>query len=303
VRIATAAVWFLTLLTAACGGDPAPSDEAGAPPSGTLEALWRAPGADVGVLAGTSDHAPGRNRVSFLVVRPNGAVVERPRARIWLARGRRAEPFARGEARLLDVGVPGRRAGMISPTTYVAHLDLPAPGTYWFLAEPVGARPRIQALGTLVVKARTASPAVGERPPASRTPTLADVGGDAARISTGSPPARALLRSSVAEALRDRVPFVVVFATPRFCTSRTCGPTVDVVESVRRRVGRGDVRFIHVEIYRDLDPNKGYNRWFREWGLPSEPWTFLVGSNGRVAAKFEGPVAASELEAAVRRLA
>jgi hypothetical protein len=192
---------------------------------------------------------------------------------------------------------------MLSPTTYVAHVDLPRPGTYWLLAEPVGARPRIQALGNLVVKARSASPGIGTRPPASRTPTLADVGEDAARISTGSPPARALLRWSVADALRDRAPFVVVFATPKFCTSRTCGPTVDVVDAVRRRAGRSDVRFVHVEVYRDLDPNKGYNRWFREWGLPSEPWIFAVGSDGRIAAKFEGPVAASELEAAVRRLA
>lgn len=254
------------------------------------------------MLAGTSDHAPGRNRVSFLVVRPNGAAVERPRARVWVARGRQERPFAEAQARLLDVGVPGRREDMLSPSTYVTHLDLPQPGTYWLLAEPVGAKPRIQALGTLVVRERTASPPVGTRPPASDTPTLADVGGDAARISTGSPPARELLRWSVADSLRDRSPFVVVFATPKFCTSRTCGPTVDVVESVRRRAGRADVRFVHVEVYRDLDPDKGYNRWFREWRLPSEPWTFLVGSDGRIAEKFEGPVAATELAAAVRRL-
>lgn len=303
MRIATAAVSLLTVLMAACGGDSKPAGNAAAPPPGTLEALWRAPGEGVGVLAGTKDYAPGRNRVSFLVVRPTGALVERPRARIWLARGRRVQPFGRSEARLLDVGVPGRRDEMISPTTYVAHLDLPSPGTYWFVAEPVGARPRVQALGMLVVKARSASPAVGERPPPSRTPTLADVGGDATRISTGSPPAKALLRWSVADALRDRAPFVVVFATPKFCTSRTCGPTVDVVDAVRRSSGRRDVRFVHVEIYRDLDPNKGYNRWFREWGLPSEPWTFVVGSDGRIAAKFEGPVAVPELEAAVRRVA
>jgi hypothetical protein len=102
--------------------------------------------------------------------------------------------------------------------------------------------------------------------------------------------------------LQAHVPFVVTFATPRYCSSRTCGPVVDVVDQVRRRFPGGAVRFIHVEIYRDNDPRKGENRWVREWQLPSEPWTFLVGRDGRIKAKFEGPVSARELELAVRHL-
>jgi len=50
------------------------------------------------------------------------------------------------------------------------------------------------------------------------------------------------------------------------------------------------------------DPRKGENRWVREWRLPSEPWTFLVGRDGRIKAKFEGSISAQELESAVRRL-
>ena len=34
----------------------------------------------------------------------------------------------------------------------------------------------------------------------------------------------------------------------------------------------------------------------------SEPWVFLVGSDGRIQAKFEGPISVRELAAAVRRL-
>ena len=46
----------------------------------------------------------------------------------------------------------------------------------------------------------------------------------------------------------------------------------------RRRGGRerledDGVRFIHVEVYEDNDPAKGYNRWMTEWGLTTEPWT------------------------------
>jgi hypothetical protein len=57
---------------------------------------------------------------------------------------------------------------------------------------------------------------------------------------------------------------------------------------------------MHVEVYKDNDPTKGYNRWMQQWGLLSEPWVFLVGSDGRVKAKFEGSVSAGELAAAVR---
>ena len=57
---------------------------------------------------------------------------------------------------------------------------------------------------------------------------------------------------------------------------------------------------MHVEVYRHNDPQQGYNRWMRQWGLLSEPWVFLVGADGRVKAKFEGSVSAAELAAAVR---
>ena len=57
---------------------------------------------------------------------------------------------------------------------------------------------------------------------------------------------------------------------------------------------------MHVEVYADNDPARGYNRWMRRWGLQSEPWVFLVGRDGRIKAKFEGAVSAGEVLAAVR---
>jgi hypothetical protein len=38
----------------------------------------------------------------------------------------------------------------------------------------------------------------------------------------------------------------------------------------------------------------------KEWRLPTEPWTFLVGGDGRIADRFEGAFSADELERAVR---
>ena len=90
-----------------------------------------------------------------------------------------------------------------------------------------------------------------------------------------------------------------MFATPKFCTSRTCGPVVDVVSHVRKQFAGSPVRFIHAEVYENNNPAKGYNRWMREWGLQSEPWVFLVGRDGKIKASFEGSLSPRELRAAV----
>ena len=218
---------------------------------------------------------------------------------MWIARGRDAVPFAEATAALEPVGVPGVAAdrGDVQ-NIYVAHLRVPKPGRYWVVARPVGGRP-IGGIRDLAVKERTASPSVGAKAHPSRTPTLST--DPFYRLTTRRPPDLGLLRYSVASSLAAHRPFVLVFATPRFCESRTCGPVVDVVDAARRRFAGRGIRFIHVEIYRDNNPAKGENRWVREWRLPSEPWTFLVGADGRIKAKFEGSVSLGELAGAIRR--
>jgi hypothetical protein len=165
------------------------------------------------------------------------------------------------------------------------------------LARPQGAP--IGGVGNLMVRRHSYSPAVGAKAPASRTPTLTTSGGRLAPLTTATHPDRQLYTTSVAQALTSHVPFVVTFATPKFCTSRTCGPVVDVVSHVRKQLAATAVRFIHVEVFSGNDPARGYNRWMRQWGLQSEPWSFLVGRDGRIKAKFEGSVSARELRAAV----
>ena len=150
------------------------------------------------------------------------------------------------------------------------------------------------------MRARSASPALGSRAYPSQTPTLASTGGRIAQLTTRVPPDRELVRYSIADSLAAHVAFVVAFATPRWCTSRTCGPVVDVVDQVRRRLAGSGIRFIHVEDCAGNDPRNGENRWMREWHLPSEPWTFLVGRNGRIKAKFDGMLSVRALEQAVR---
>src|SRR5438093_261313 len=127
----------------ACGGSGASSRGGGQPAAGTLEALYRAPGQDVAIVPGTSDYAPGRVRVSFLVVDAQGRAILRPTARVWLARGLDAKPFEHAIARQEALSAAGASEGDVQ-AIYVTHLLVPSPGKYWLLAEPVGGR-RIQA--------------------------------------------------------------------------------------------------------------------------------------------------------------
>jgi hypothetical protein len=302
MRRAAVATAASCLLLVGCGGGGDEASPTETVPGGgqTLEELWRAPGDDVAVIAGTQTHVPGDVRVSFLVLDGEGAPVMIPTARVWVARALEDRPFLETTAQLERIGVPGL-AEADATHIYVARLRLPEPGTYWLLAEPEGGKP-VQALGNVVVAAGDSVPDVGDAVPASETPTLASVGGDAARITTRTPPDETLLRHSVADSLRAGVPFVVTFSTPKFCASRTCGPVVDVVEEVAKRFEGEGVRFIHVEVFEGNDPAKGYNRWMKEWGLETEPWTFLVDAGGRLVERYEGVVSVKELEEAVTAL-
>jgi hypothetical protein len=298
----------LAFVLAACGGgsgsqESSPATQKGARlPAWVKQALAAKAGPDVAVTMGSSDFAVGDNRVVFLVVRGDGGLVQAPTATIRYATAggtaRRAEavlqPLGAHEHGKEDESEPHDHLDVTD--VYVARMEAPEPGRYWFVVDPVGER--IQAIGTLDVAQRTITPELGAKAPASDNPTLAEA--PAASITTARPPDSSLLRYSVAGSLAEHVPFVVVFATPAYCVSRVCGPTVEVVEKVQQRFAHSGIRFIHIEIYTDNDPNKSFNRWVRQWNLPTEPWVFLVDGSGRIRAKFEGAVSVDELEQAVR---
>jgi hypothetical protein len=294
------AAFAVVALTAGCGSASHPSSKPSAAPPGSLQALWKQSGESVALIPGTTDYSPGQLRISFLVVDRGGKVVSPPKARVWIADALLSKPFAQSVATAENVGVPGVTANAPVRSLYVAHVRVRTPGTYYVLARPIGSR-RIGGIGQVQVKAHSQTPEIGARAYPSKTPTLASTHGRIAPLTTAVPPDRPLLEYSVADSLAAHVPFVVTFATPRWCESRTCGPVVDVVAHERKRFAHTRIRFIHVEVYRDNDPRKGYNKWFKQWRLPSEPWTFLVGSDGRIKQKFAGSMSARELDAAIRQ--
>ena len=152
-------------------------------------------------------------------------------------------------------------------------------------------------LPSAVVGQFTEVPRVGERPPAIRTPTAADVGGDLASIDTRIPP-DTQHGDDFSEVL-GREPVALLFATPQFCQSRVCGPVVDIAEQVKQDYG-DEVAFIHMEIYNDNDPGKGVRPQVRAFHLPSEPWLFVIDRNGVIRTEIEGAFGLDELDRVIR---
>jgi peroxiredoxin len=53
------------------------------------------------------------------------------------------------------------------------------------------------------------------------------------------------------------------------------------------------------EVYKAFGPPLVYADEIGEWGLLSEPWTFVLDKEGKVAHKFGGPVSPRELTEAL----
>lgn len=165
---------------------------------------------------------------------------------------------------------------------------------------------------TFSVRDTTTTPAIGTAAPPSDTLTATDPVA-LVTISTDEQPDPAFYTLSVKDAIAAGKPFVLVFSTPLFCTSGTCGPALDLVKGVAPDyIGR--VNFLHVEPYvlevRDgrTQPEvdvTGHPKPIRavlEWGLPTEPYVFVVDADGKVAAKFEGMAYPDELTAVLDAL-
>ncbi|MEX0619969.1 MAG: hypothetical protein WD181_00110 [Solirubrobacterales bacterium] len=141
--------------------------------------------------------------------------------------------------------------------------------------------------------------AVGEKAPKTSTPTVASVGGDLSKIDTRQPPSS--MHDADLKNVLGRKPVILIFATPAFCSSRVCGPVVDVAEQVKAESGSG-IQFIHMEIFNDNDPSKGVRPQLAAFGLPTEPWMFAIGSDGRIVERTEGALGVREMTATVNRL-
>lgn len=144
--------------------------------------------------------------------------------------------------------------------------------------------------GTGAVQAMAAAdsvaPAPGEVVPALATPTVADPK-DLNELCTREPDCN-LHDVTLEQALGTGNPVVLCIATPKFCSTAMCGPVLEDVISVADGGGFPDTTFVHVEPFSDAGETT--TSVVDELALPTEPWTFVLQSDGTIAERFPGPV-------------
>ncbi len=183
---------------------------------------------------------------------------------------------------------------------YVAHLTFTRSGKWGVelvARQPDGSSETARL--TVVVRETPTTPAVGSPAPRSRNLIASDVK-HLRQISTSERPDPRLHQTRIADAIAMGKPQLIVFATPQFCTSRMCGPVVEIVRTLLPTYGKRMV-FTHQEIWQDFATKKVFST-IEEWRLESEPWIFIVDGQGMIRARFEGLVTARELETALQNV-
>ena len=287
---------IIALLAAACGSASTPLSEPTAIPTGP-------PSSTIEPILATKVLRVGAQRVSFLLTTPE-SLIKAPEATV------RSEFLggedAQGETKiatfhLWPYGVRG---------AYSTELTFDRPGR-WRLDISVDREDGPGEAQLVVdVAEEVGIPEIGTIPPLSRSKTLYDVD-SIEELTSDFTPDPDLYQLTIAEAVISGRPTVVVMSSPFFCTSPTCGPQTDTVSDLKDR-HKGDANFIHVEVYDNPgeireDLSKGIlSPVLDEWGISklpgwfNESWTFVLGSDGRIAQRFEGFASLEELEEALQ---
>jgi hypothetical protein len=195
---------------------------------------------------------------------------------------------------------------------YVATVDFPAAGD-WIahFATAKASQPEELIDFSFQVADKKHVIAPGDKAPSVDTPTIASAG-SVAKVSTDDDPDPAFYQTSEAAALAAHKPFVLIFATPKFCKTSTCGPTLDKVKPIA--AAHPNLTFINVEPYKleddngQLQPVLDANGQLETvpatdaFGLLSEPYVFVIGGDGLVKASFELIFTPDEIDKALAGL-
>jgi hypothetical protein len=236
--------------------------------------------------------------------------------------GSRAPDVAESDATAGFLPIPGSPEGTGRPPT----LTLPADGRGVYAVEPItfptagywqvvargalGDGSGFNAEAAFTVLDTPSVIGVGSLAPLTDNPVIGDPGVSPqaidSRAAGGQPiPDPELHATSIGDAIRAGHPALVVFSTPVYCVSRFCGPVTDVVAELASTY-RDRADFIHVEIYEDFEAGK-INQAALDWLQPAngdlrEPWTFLIGADGRIAASWDTIATRGEIEPLLQAL-
>jgi hypothetical protein len=173
---------------------------------------------------------------------------------------------------------------------------------------------RVQGVGVVQgstrfdVLAEPGVPGVGERAPRTQNHVISDSGVPPvaidSRAADGEIPDESLHQTTIAGAIASGRPALVVFSTPVYCVSRFCGPVTDVVQDLARTYRR-EAEFIHVEVWRDFKDNtvnEAAADWLLQGATLNEPWAFLIGPDGTIAARWDNLFTRHELRSELEEL-
>ena len=285
---------------AACGGGAGETPPLEATPTAVSQTQAAADAPALQIALASTDLSVGPNRVVFGLIDSQSGPLRDVAAQLYtfhLMGGSPEGPKETAEAvfRKWPVGLGG---------VYTTQVSFDRPGTWGLAVSVAEADLSIRTTSASVqVKENSATPAIGSLAPRSIHKTAVD----AARIeeiTTDLDPDPGLYSSTIAQAIDGGKPLVVVFATPAYCQTSTCGPQLDVVKGLKQQYG-DRMSFIHIEIYDNpLEIQGDLSRGriaptVTEWNLPSEPWTFVIDGAGIVRAKFEAFTTSQELEEAL----
>lgn len=196
--------------------------------------------------------------------------------------------------------------------TYQATVEFDRPGTW--SAEVTA---RIDGVGTRTlsaafpVAADPVYPAPGDKAPRTRNATIETNGVAPATLDSaavdGVVPDPALHEWTVADALEEGRPIVLIVGTPAYCQSRFCGPETQAIADLASRYD-DRAAFIHLEVWKEppIDETLVLNEAAAEWIFRdnnfTEPWTFLVGPDGRIVDRWMPLFDPAEIERMLREL-
>ena len=190
-------------------------------------------------------------------------------------------------------------------SVHYAHVTFDQPGN-WGLAVEAILQDGSRKFGNLLLQVgdEPVTPAPGEPAIKSDNLTKDDVD-DISEIDSGDPP-NDMHDLKIRDVINSSRPLVIVFSTPAYCTSLFCGPVNQEVEDLYDDY-KADVDFVHIEIWRDRSAEV-LNPTAREWlmrpdGGLSEPVVYVVGKDGVIYDRWDGPVARNIMEASVEAVA
>jgi len=291
-------IFFVATLAVACGGAATTvPTEVPAAPSPAVD------GSGLKTIVATKVLEVGKQRVAFLLTSPK-ALIKVPEVQVtsvFLGEGQAVSETKSAGFHLWPYGVRG---------SYVTEINFDRLGPWRLDIFVEGQDVQGKAEAILNVSEGGGVPNIGSIPPLSRNKTLQSVE-SIEKLTTDYAPDPDLYQITVEDAVATGKPTVVVFASPAFCTSPTCGPQTATLSELKSG-HEGEANFIHVEIYENPDEIQGdltratLSQPIQDWGISglpdwfNESWTFVLDSDGRVSQRFEGFATLEELEFALR---